>query len=197
MKIGLFGGTFDPIHIGHLIVMENCINQMGLDKIFILPNSNPPHKIKNDKTSIEKRVTMVKLAIEDNPKLEINDYDYKNNNIHYTYQTLEYFTKVFDKDEIFFIIGEDSLLDIETWKNYESILSYNLIVFKRYSDDGSKIKEKLISLNKFKNNIFIIDKIAMDISSSHIRDMVKNNMSIKYLVTDEVISMIRKWDLYV
>ncbi|MDY3005470.1 nicotinate (nicotinamide) nucleotide adenylyltransferase [Anaerococcus sp. AGMB00486] len=197
MKIGLFGGTFDPIHVGHLIVMENCINLMGLDKIFILPNSNPPHKLKNHKSSTEIRVKMVKEAIKDNPRIEINDYDYKDNNIHYTFQTIEYFVNAYNEDEIFFIMGEDSFLEIETWKNYKRILENNIIVFKRYSDDGKKIKNKLNHYSKFRDNIFIIDNLVVDISSSLIRKLVMNKKSIKYLVTDDVELIIKKKDLYV
>lgn len=197
MKIGLFGGTFDPIHIGHLIVMENCINQLGLDKIFILPNSNPPHKLENNKSPADIRVRMVKESIKDNPKIEINDYDYKDNNIHYTYQTLEHFTKSYSKDEIFFIMGEDSFLELDTWKNYTKILENKIIVFKRYSDSGRRIKDKLKFFANYRDNLYIIDNISMDISSTLIRDLVKNKKSIKYLVTDEVRFIIKKKDLYV
>lgn len=93
MKIGLFGGTFDPIHIGHMILMENVINNLDLDKIYVLPNSNPPHKLENKKTALNLRLKMVNETIKDNPKLEINDYDYRDNEIHYTFNTINYFKK--------------------------------------------------------------------------------------------------------
>ena len=90
MRIGLFGGTFDPIHIGHMIIMENVINFMNLDKIYILPNSNPPHKLKNEKTNISLRLKMIEKSIKNNPKLIIDDYDFKDNKIHYTYKTINH-----------------------------------------------------------------------------------------------------------
>lgn len=197
MKIGLFGGTFDPIHIGHLLIMENCINQVNLDKIFILPNSNPPHKIRENKSDSRIRVEMVKKAIKDNPKIELNDYDFRDNNIHYTFQTIEYFKKSYPNDQIYFIMGEDSFMDLSTWKNYKKILANYLIVFKRYSDDGKKIRKKIKSLKKYGDKIYLVDNMALDISSTMIRNFVKENKSIKYLVSKEVYEIIKKRNLYV
>lgn len=197
MKIGLFGGTFDPIHIGHLIVMENVINTMNLDKIYILPNSNPPHKVQNKKTDINIRIKMVKEAISDNHKIEINDYDYRNNSIHYTYQTIDYFKKTYPDDKFYFIIGEDSFLDIKKRKNYEQILKENLIVFKRYSEKNSSLLSEINKIKKYNKNIYLIDNIALDISSTLIRSLVKKKKSIKYLVDDKVIEIINKENLYV
>ena len=197
MKIGLFGGTFDPIHIGHLIIMENVINAMNLDKIYILPNSNPPHKLQNKKTDIKIRLKMVREAIKDNHKIEINDYDYRNNSIHYTYQTIDFFKKTYPDDEFYFIIGEDSFLDIQKWKNYKQILKENLIVFKRYSEINSSLLSEINEIKKYNKNIYLIDNIALDISSTLIRSLVKDKKSIKYLVNDKVIEIINRENLYV
>ena len=197
MKIGLFGGTFDPIHIGHMILMENVINNLDLDKIYVLPNSNPPHKLENKKTALNLRLKMVKEAIKDNPKLEINDYDYRDNEIHYTFNTINYFKKSYPNDEFFFIMGEDSFLDIEKWKNYKEILKENLIIFKRYSNKNFSLISKINQVRKYNKNIYLIDNIALDISSTLIRNLVKENKSIRYLVDDEVINIIKEEKLYV
>ena len=197
MKIGLFGGTFDPIHIGHMILMENVINNLNLDKIYVLPNSNPPHKLENKKTALNLRLKMVKEAIKDNPKLEINDYDYRDNEIHYTFETINYFKKSYPNDEFFFIMGEDSFLDIEKWKNYKEILKENLIIFKRYSNKNFSLISKINQVRKYNKNIYLIDNIALDISSTLIRNLVKENKSIRYLVDDEVINIIKEEKLYV
>lgn len=197
MKIGLFGGTFDPIHIGHMILMENVINNLDLDKIYVLPNSNPPHKLENKKTALNLRLKMVNETIKDNPKLEINDYDYRDNEIHYTFNTINYFKKSYPNDEIFFIMGEDSFLDIEKWKNYEEILKENLIIFKRYSNKNFSLISKINQVRKYNKNIYLIDNIALDISSTLIRNLVKENKSIRYLVNDEVINIIKEEKLYV
>ncbi|MBS6920357.1 MAG: nicotinate (nicotinamide) nucleotide adenylyltransferase [Anaerococcus vaginalis] len=197
MKIGLFGGTFDPIHIGHMILMENVINNLDLDKIYVLPNSNPPHKLENKKTALNLRLKMVNETIKDNPKLEINDYDYRDNEIHYTFNTINYFKKSYPNDEFFFIMGEDSFLDIEKWKNYKEILKENLIIFKRYSNKNFSLISKINQVRKYNKNIYLIDNIALDISSTLIRNLVKENKSIRYLVKDEVINIIKEEKLYV
>lgn len=197
MKIGLFGGTFDPIHIGHMILMENVINNLDLDKIYVLPNSNPPHKLENKKTALNLRLKMVNETIKDNPKLEINDYDYRDNEIHYTFETINYFKKSYPNDEFFFIMGEDSFLDIEKWKNYKEILKENLIIFKRYSNKNFSLISKINQVRKYNKNIYLIDNIALDISSTLIRKLVKENKSIRYLVNDEVINIIKEEKLYV
>ncbi|MDU5988729.1 nicotinate (nicotinamide) nucleotide adenylyltransferase [Anaerococcus vaginalis] len=197
MKIGLFGGTFDPIHIGHMILMENVINNLDLDKIYVLPNSNPPHKLENKKTALNLRLKMVNETIKDNPKLEINDYDYRDNEIHYTFNTINYFKKSYPNDEFFFIMGEDSFLDIEKWKNYKEILKENLIIFKRYSNKNFSLISKINKVRKYNKNIYLIDNIALDISSTLIRNLVKENKSIRYLVNDEVINIIKEEKLYV
>ena len=197
MKIGLFGGTFDPIHIGHMILMENVINNLDLDKIYVLPNSNPPHKLENKKTALNLRLKMVNETIKDNPKLEINDYDYRDNEIHYTFNTINYFKKSYPNDEFFFIMGEDSFLDIEKWKNHKEILKENLIIFKRYSNKNFSLISKINQVRKYNKNIYLIDNIALDISSTLIRNLVKENKSIRYLVNDEVINIIKEEKLYV
>lgn len=197
MKIGLFGGTFDPIHIGHMILMENVINNLDLDKIYVLPNSNPPHKLENKKTALNLRLKMVNETIKDNPKLEINDYDYRDNEIHYTFNTINYFKKSYPNDEFFFIMGEDSFLEIEKWKNYKEILKENLIIFKRYSNKNFSLISKINQVRKYNKNIYLIDNIALDISSTLIRNLVKENKSIRYLVNDEVINIIKEEKLYV
>lgn len=197
MKIGLFGGTFDPIHIGHMILMENVINNLDLDKIYVLPNSNPPHKLENKKTALNLRLKMLNETIKDNPKLEINDYDYRDNEIHYTFNTINYFKKSYPNDEFFFIMGEDSFLDIEKWKNYKEILKENLIIFKRYSNKNFSLISKINQVRKYNKNIYLIDNIALDISSTLIRNLVKENKSIRYLVNDEVINIIKEEKLYV
>ena len=197
MKIGLFGGTFDPIHIGHMILMENVINNLDLDKIYVLPNSNPPHKLENKKTALNLRLKMVNETIKDNPKLEINDYDYRDNEIHYTFETINYFKKSYPNDEFFFIMGEDSFLDIEKWKNYKEILKENLIIFKRYSNKNFSLISKINQVRKYNKNIYLIDNMALDISSTLIRNLVIENKSIRYLVNDEVINIIKEEKLYV
>ena len=198
MRIGLYGGTFDPIHIGHLIVIENAINYMNLDKVIILPSSNPPHKKHKKKTATNIRVEMVAEAIKDNDKIILSTYESTDQNVRYTHETIRYFKKYFPEDEIFYILGEDSFLTIDTWRNYEDILDENIIVFTRSNiDSNSELVKKVGIIKKDNPNIFLINNLNINISSTLIRGLVKDEKSIKYLVSDGVKYIIEKRGLYV
>ena len=198
MRIGLYGGTFDPIHTGHLIVIENAINYMNLDKVIILPSSNPPHKKHKKKTATNIRVEMVAEAIKDNDRIILSTYESTDQTVRYTHETIRYFKKYFPEDEIFYILGEDSFLTIDTWRNYEDILDENIIVFTRSNiDSDSELVKKVEIIKKDNPNIFLINNLNINISSTLIRGLVKNKKSIKYLVSDEVKYIIEKRGLYV
>lgn len=198
MRIGLYGGTFDPIHVGHLIVIENAINFMKLDKVIILPSSNPPHKKHKKKTETNIRVEMVSEAIKDNDKIVLSTFESTDDSVRYTHETIRYFKKFFKDDDIFYIMGEDSFLTIDTWRNYDDILDENIIVFTRSNiDEDSDLVKKVQLIKKDNPNIFLINNININISSTLIRDLVKNNMSIKYLVRDSVRYIIENRGLYV
>lgn len=198
MRIGLYGGTFDPIHLGHLIVIENAINEMNLDRVIILPSSNPPHKKHKDKTKADIRVEMVAEAIKDNPKIILSTFESTDNVVRYTHDTLEYFTSKLPNHEIFYIMGEDSFVTIDTWRNYEKILDYNIIVFARSGiDNNSTLIKKVDKIRKDNPNIYLIDILNINISSTLIRTLSKEYKSIKYLVKDEVNYIIKNRNLYV
>lgn len=198
MRIGLYGGTFDPIHTGHLIVIENAINYMNLDKVIILPSSNPPHKKHKKKTATNIRVEMVAEAIKDNDRIILSTYESTDQTVRYTHETIRYFKKYFPEDEIFYILGEDSFLTIDTWKNYEDILDENIIVFTRSNiDSDSELVKKVEIIRKDNPNIFLINNLNINISSTLIRGLVKDKKSIKYLVSDGVKYIIEKRGLYV
>lgn len=198
MKIGLYGGTFDPIHTGHLIVMENTLNFMDLDKIIVLPSSNPPHKQNKKKTDTNIRVEMVKSAIKDNKKLELSTFESDDDSVVYTHQTLDYFKNKYPEDEFYYIMGEDSFMTIDSWRNYEKILNDHLIVFARTSiEPNSDLVKKVDMIKKDNQKIYLIDNLNINISSTLIRDLVKENKSIRYLVPDSVLKIIEEYNLYV
>lgn len=198
MRIGLYSGTFDPIHVGHLIIMENSINQMNLDKIIVIPSANPPHKLDKKKTPANIRVEMVKEAIKDNEKLVLSTYESTDSLVKYTYETLDFFEKSFPNDEVFLIIGEDSFLSLNTWKNYEKILKSKLIVFAREeAKSGGVLEKEIESQRKLNPNIYLLNDFFTNISSTLVRNLVNENKSIKYLVSDEVMYIIKNRGLYV
>lgn len=198
MKIGLYGGTFDPIHVGHLIVMENAINYMNLDKIIVLPSSNPPHKKHKNKTDTNIRVKMVEAAIKGNDKLILSDFESKDNEVIYTHQTLNHFKKEYPEHEFYYIMGEDSFMTIDTWVNYKKILNDRLIVFTRSNiDKDSPLVKKVEEIRKENDKIYLINNLNINISSTLIRSLAKEGKSIKYLVTDPVYELIKEYNLYV
>lgn len=198
MKIGLYGGTFDPIHTGHLIVMENTLNFMDLDKIIVLPSSNPPHKQNKKKTDTNIRVEMVKSAIKDNKKLELSTFESDDDSVVYTHQTLDYFKNKYPEDEFYYIMGEDSFMTIDSWRNYEKILNDHLIVFARTSiEPNSDLVKKVDMIKKDNQKIYLIDNLNINISSTLIRNLVKEDKSIRYLVPDSVLRIIEEYNLYV
>ena len=124
MKIGIMGGKFDPIHNGHLMLGDTARDQFGLDVIWFMPNGRPPHKaLDSIGSDTDMRAKMVALAIKDHKSFELQDYELKRKEVSYSYETLEYFHAVYPEDEFYFIIGADSLRDIEKWVHPERLLA--------------------------------------------------------------------------
>ena len=127
-RIGLFGGTFDPIHIGHLFLAEAARDKFSLERVLFLPNPAPYHRAKSRITPLEDRVNMTKLAIEDNEYFEFSDFEIRLPGDSYTSKTLEYFHEKYPDAKLFFIMGGDSLFSIEYWKEPEKIFSLAAIL---------------------------------------------------------------------
>ncbi|WP_311525938.1 nicotinate (nicotinamide) nucleotide adenylyltransferase [uncultured Parvimonas sp.] len=183
MKIGIFGGSFSPIHNGHLQIAEDCLIEMGLDKIIFLPNAKPPHK-NVEKFSFENRVEMLKLAIEDNEKFEISLVEEDFSKTHYSYNTMkENFCN--DKDKFYFIMGDDEFLNISSWYEYEKFLEItSVIVFlRKYNLDFILDKNKDL-IEKY--DINIVKNSVISISSTDIRNRMNEKKSIKYLIPKKV-----------
>lgn len=183
MKIGIFGGSFSPVHNGHLQIAEDCLIEMGLDKIIFLPNSKPPHK-NVEKFSFENRVKMLKLAIEDNEKFEISLVEEDFLKTHYSYNTMkENFCN--GKDKFYFIMGDDEFLNISSWYEYEKFLEItSVIVFlRKYNLDFILDKNKDL-IEKY--DINIVKNSVISISSTDIRNRMNEKKSIKYLIPKKV-----------
>ena len=189
MKIGLLGGTFDPIHIGHLVIANWIREDLGLEKVIFIPTGNPPHKLNCKVTDIKDRLEMVRLAINDNSHFEISDIEIRNEKISYTVNTLREFSET--GNEIYYIIGEDSLKELPKWKNPEEILKLSYIVTVR-RPNVSKYKIKFRNSKK----IIFFDSLEISISSTQIRERVKEGKSIKYLVHPAVEKYIKEKGLY-
>lgn len=196
-KIGILGGTFNPIHIGHLIIAQQCKEQLKLDKIIFIPNGNPPHKSKN---IIDKyhRFKMISLAIEDNKGLDISDIEIKKEEPSYTINTILELKKD-NINELFFIMGDDSLFNIKSWYKYNNLIEEsNFIIFPREKTLDISNYNQFISkeLNADITKFNFISFPLINISSTLIRNMIEKKNSIKYLVPDKVINYIDSNKLY-
>ena len=188
MKIGILGGTFNPPHIGHLILAEEAKDKFNLDKIFFIPVYLPPHK-DIPLAKAEDRLEMVKLSIKDNKNFECLDIEIKRGGKSFTIDTLKELKKKYPHAHLFLIIGSDLAKDFSNWKDYEEIIKIAKVLVARRSKELTTFED-----NKF--GFLFFDIIQVDVSSSLIRERIKKGLSIRYLVHPEVEKFIKKRKLY-
>lgn len=198
MKIGIMGGTFNPIHHGHLILSEYIRLRANLDKIIFIPTGSPPHKDDILVLDSKIRLEMVKLAIENNPYFIYSDMEVKRKQLTYTIDTVIELKDIYKDADLYMIVGADTLLSIHKWKDHSRLFSMlNFIVADRFGLDKYNVEEEIERLNyKYGANIVSINSPVIDISSTLIRDRLKEGLSIKYLVPEIVEDFIIKNNLY-
>lgn len=180
MRIGIFGGCFNPPHKMHYNIASGLIKKGYLDRIVFVPTGNFYNK--KDLITSSKRLDMINIMIKSDSNLSVSDYEF--GELTYTYQTLQYFKEIYPNDDIYFICGSDNLSELETWKNYEWILAnFKLLVMNRNGDDLEKIINKY---SKYRENIIISDLDEEVISSTMIRSNIKDGINTidKYLDKD-------------
>lgn len=196
MDFAIIGGTFNPIHIGHLICAERAYLEFDLDKVIFMPAGNPPHKGENDVISADHRYDMLKLVVEDNDHFEISDWEIRKKEKSYTAETIDHFKDKYNVKRVNIIIGTDSLAEIFNWYEPEYILNNsNLLVAKRQDYSFTNIMQDQ-RLRIYEDSIHILDNSMIEISSTMIRKLVSNGKSIRYLTPDVVIEYIKKNKLY-
>ncbi len=199
MKIGIMGGTFDPIHIGHLLLGEFAYENFHLDEIWFLPNGNPPHKTTDESgVSLDDRIEMVKLATDDVPYFRMNLYEASSKKHSYTYSTMRALREMYPEHEFFFILGADSLFSIEQWKNFREIFpSCTILAAMRDDKDTESMQAQIRYLNeKYGADIRLLQAPLVEISSTTIRRRAENGLSIRYMVPDVVSEYIQSNALY-
>lgn len=189
MKIGIYGGSFNPMHIGHEEIVKYILKVFDMDKIIIIPVGIPSHR-ENDLEQSDVRLKICKEIFKNNKKVEISDIEIKNKEKSYTYDTLLKLIKIYGKNNEFFeIIGEDSLKNLKTWKNYKELINLcKFIVFRRKDEKNIEIDSEFLNNEK----IIILENKYYDISSTLIREKVKNKKDISGLVNEKVKSLIQK-----
>ncbi len=200
LSIGIMGGTFDPVHIGHLVTAEEARQQFKLDFVIFMPTGNPPHKDKDKVTEAEHRYLMTLLAVVDNPYFAVSRMEIDSEDTTYTIDTVRHFSKLYDSQlKLYFITGADAILDITAWKDYEALLSScEFIAASRPGYSFSRLKEILgDAFPEVLKHVHLLEIPAMAISSTFLRKRVAEGRTIRYLTPETVEQYIYKNRLYV
>lgn len=194
MRLGLYGGTFDPIHLGHLILAESCREALALDQVWLIVTATPPHK-QQERTSIADRLEMARIAIAGNAAFTVSEIEARSEGPHYSYETVERLADERPGDELFFLIGADSLRDLPSWRHPERLAARATIaVVNRPGiaiDPGA-----LPHLGPDAKPFQIVDSPLIDIASTDLRRAVRENRSIRYRVPRGVEAYITAQGLY-
>jgi nicotinate-nucleotide adenylyltransferase len=220
MHIGLFGGTYNPVHIGHLRAALEVKEGFELDQVILIPAALPPHKMPGEVADAADRLHMLNLALENTPGLSVSDVELKRSGPSYTIDTVAHFKHALpDQSRIYLIMGMDAFLEIDTWKSYdELLLQIPLIIINRpksgstAEDSGWKILQKFLASKisgdyvfsessrcyraRNKQPIYIGEVTSLDISSTRIRNRINRGRSIEFLVPPKVTDFINTKGLY-
>jgi nicotinate-nucleotide adenylyltransferase len=188
MRVGLLGGAFDPPHLGHLICAQYTLEALGLEKILFIPSGDHPFKRTNVTASMTDRLAMVKLAIATNEKFEASDIECKREGVTYTIDTIEVLQSEHPDWEIYLLIGADNITDFEKWHRYQDILrAVKITIFRRSTNDGV-VQER--------SDFIFPNTPIIDISSTEIRQRIRQGKSAQYLLSPAVEEYIRSTNLY-
>jgi len=198
-KIGILGGSFDPVHNGHIGLAVDAKEQMNLDEVLMIPAKLQPFKLDKKMVSGEQRLEMIKLAVADLPGLTPCDYELQQEEISYTYKTLKAISEMEGPEtEVYFLTGTDSLLQIHRWKNAEELLhNYNFIVGSRPGYKDKELAECIEFLKKeYNTNVVRVNNNQLNISSTDIREKLKSGQGLNGLVPEVVERYIIEHGLY-
>lgn len=200
MKIGIMGGTFDPIHNAHLMLAEYAYREYRLDEVWFMPNGNPPHKQNQEgRTDAGLRAEMVRLAITGRKEFRLEEYEIIRKEISYSYETMEHFKEIYPEHHFYFIIGADSLFSIESWVRPERLLKTCTILAACRAEVNRHdiMEEKIQELNrKYDSDIRLLVTPVVGTASQNLRQMCRNGQSIAAEVPESVEEYIFSHHLY-
>ncbi|MGB7918555.1 MAG: nicotinate-nucleotide adenylyltransferase [Desulfobacterales bacterium] len=221
MHIGLFGGTFNPVHIGHLRAALEVVEKFPLDECYLVPSATPPHKAAGDLVDANIRYDMIYRAVAGQAGLKVSDIELKRAGPSYTVDTIRLFRETLPKsDRLYLIVGLDAFLELDTWKSYRTLLkSVAFIVMSRPERGLERSSDRWRALNDFLRQVIseeytgseersvfshpqlmpihVINVTMLDISSSRIRKLIRSGCSVRYLLPAEVLDIVHSRGLYV
>ncbi|WP_069997944.1 nicotinate-nucleotide adenylyltransferase [Cellulosilyticum sp. I15G10I2] len=198
-KLAIMGGTFDPIHIGHLVTAEEVRHEFNIDEVLFVPTGHPPHKSNINMTTSEHRYLMTVLATAANANFKVSRLEIEREGVTYTIDTIKEIKKVYGRDvRLYFITGADAIHKILTWKESEELLQIcDFVAVTRPGHNTEELLHQIEELKRtYQTSIHFLEVPALAISSSNIRDRIHNMKPIKYLVPQEVENYIKKYNLY-
>ena len=198
-KIGIFGGTFNPIHLGHIRLGQLVLDEIKLDKILFIPDNTPPHKSNKELASGMDRLEMINISLKDHKNMESSDIELKREGKSYTYETLLELKKQNPNDELFLLTGADMFLTLDKWREPETIFeTANIIGVPRVDSDFEKMEAYAENVIKpMGARIFMLSKTVFDTASStYVRDNIDDYQKIRDMITPEVYGYITEKNLY-
>ncbi len=197
-KIGILGGTFDPVHIAHLMIADHAASELQLDCVWLMPTGKSPHKDEEKITAIAHRVKMIELAIADNQQLSLSTFELDDPETSYTYRTAERLTEAYPSTKFYYIMGADSLIHFRDWVRPEIISRYfHLVVAVRDDVDVTGLQALGREYHAlFGAEVTVLSVPNFSISSTDIRKRIGAGLSVRYLTPDSVIAYIHTHGLY-
>lgn len=196
MKLGIFGGTFNPPHVGHLILADTATDALSLDRVFFVPAADPPHKQGLPRAAVEHRVAMLELSIAGNNMFEISRVDVDRPGPHYAYEMVKIFTEQYPDADLHFLMGSDSLRDLLTWSYPDELLKYCKIVVMSRPVVPPDMDILYAELPDLRRKLISISSPEIEISSTNIVARIKNGQSIRYRLHEAVREYIYEHGLY-
>ncbi len=196
MRIGIYGGSFNPVHNGHIHLAETAVKDLGLDRLYFVPSRKSPHRSMAEYAPDGDRLEMLRLAVKGRDKLFVSDYEIKSDRVSYTIYTVEHFRREFPEDELFLLVGSDMLLSFDTWHRFDEILgNVTLCVVSRQNGDVPELKKKAEELEKY-GRIIVSEAPPTEVSSTEVRKKIAKNEDFTCYLDENVVQYIRSVGLY-
>lgn len=197
MNIGIYGGTFNPVHLGHVNMLSRAVKAAKLDRVLVVPDRIPPHKAAQSLASGRDRLRMCRIAFRDIEEAEICDWELKREGKSYSVITLRHFKEAFPGDRLYFIMGSDMLISFHKWYCYEEILSLaGLICISRSGGDSDAVKDQAQRLRDMGAEIITVTAEPFEASSSQVRELIEQGSDCEGLMDRGVMDYIRSRGLY-